>query len=371
MLVRGAIVTKILVIEDDDDLRNIIGEMLGAENFSVVEAEDGDIGLELAKEELPDLVICDIMLPSIDGYSVLYHLREVPSLQTVPFIFLSAKAAKADTRLGMELGADDYLTKPFTRDELLGTVTTRLAKQVAVERESQKKLDDLRENITYSLPQELRAPLNLILSYSQLLLDNYYNVDPEEAIKRLKDINYSGKCLYRLVQNFLLYGELTRIQKDPQQLKKFQDSKETSLPRQIIEEVARQEAERANRLGDLQLELQEATLSIPRSVIKKIAEELINNAFKFSTSETPVQINTLFQDNTFQLFVIDRGRGMSAEQIANLGAYMQFERQSSSQQGSGLGLAIAKLLTELHGGEFKIESISGQQTIIHVILPVN
>jgi two-component system, sensor histidine kinase and response regulator len=363
--------TKILVIEDDNDLRNIICEMLGAENFSVIEAEDGDIGVQLAKEELPDLVICDIMLPTIDGYGVLYHLREVPSLQTVPFIFLSAKAAKADTRLGMELGADDYLTKPFTRDELLGAVTTRLAKQVAIARESQKKLDDLRENITYSLPQELRTPLNLILSHSQLLLDNYYNVDPQEALKRLKDINSSGKRLYRLVQNFLLYGELTRVQRDPQQARKFQNHTETSLPQQAIEEVALQEADRANRSRDLHLELQEIVLSIPQAVIKKLAEELIDNAFKFSTPGTPVQVSTLFQDNTFQLFIIDRGRGMSAEQIANLGAYIQFDRNSSSQKGSGLGLAIAKLLTELHGGEFKIESIPEQQTIVHVILPVN
>jgi two-component system, sensor histidine kinase and response regulator len=120
----------------------------------------------------------------------------------------------------------------------------------------------------------------------------------------------------------------------------------------------------------LHLELQEIVLSIPPAVIKKLAEELIENAFKFSTPGTPVQISTLFQDNTFQLFVIDRGRGMSAEQIANLGAYMQFDRNSSSQKGSGLGLAIAKLLTELHGGEFKIESIPEQQTIIHVTLPV-
>jgi DNA-binding response OmpR family regulator/anti-sigma regulatory factor (Ser/Thr protein kinase) len=364
-------VTKIIVIEDDNELRNIICEMLGAENFSVIEAEDGDLGVQLAKEELPDLVICDIMLPSLDGYGVLYHLREVPSLQTVPFIFLSAKSAKADTRLGMELGADDYLTKPFTRDELLGAVTTRLAKQVAIARESQQKLDDLREGITYSLPQELRSPLNLILSHSQLLLDNYYNVDPQEALKRLKDINDSGKRLYRLVQNFLLYGELMRLERDPQQMKKFLNSAQTTLPQQVIEEVARQEASQANRLSDLQLELQESVLSISHSVIKKIAEELINNAFKFSTPGMPVQISTLFQDNTFQLFVVDRGRGMSAEQIANLGAYMQFNRKSSSQKGSGLGLAIAKLLTELHGGELKIESIPEQQTIVHVILPVN
>ncbi|MCU0534744.1 MAG: response regulator [Hydrococcus sp. Prado102] len=363
--------TKILVIEDDNDLRNIIGEMLCAENFSVIEAEDGDIGVELAKEELPDLIICDIMLPSLDGYGVLYHLREVPSLQTVPFIFLSAKSTKADTRLGMELGADDYLTKPFTRDELLGAVTTRLIKQVAIERESQKKLDNLRESITYSLPHEFRTPLNSILNYSKLLIENYYDTEPEEALEMLKDIQHSGQLLFRLVQNFLLYGQLTQIAKDPQQLRKLLNSYEKSSTKTIIEEVALQRAILANRKADLQLELQEAILPISQSQLQKIAEELIDNAFKFSSKKTPVQIRSCFEDNTFQLFVIDRGRGMNAEQIANLGAYTQFERKVYAQQGSGLGLALVKLLTELHGGELKIESIPGQQTIVHAILPVN
>lgn len=126
---------KILVIEDEEDLRETIGEILRAEDFHVIEAENGQIGLQLAKEEMPDLIICDIRMPKLDGYEVLYQLRENASTQTLPFIFLTALAAKQDLRLGMDLGADDYLTKPFTRQELLSAITTRLARHKAFENE--------------------------------------------------------------------------------------------------------------------------------------------------------------------------------------------------------------------------------------------
>jgi DNA-binding response OmpR family regulator/anti-sigma regulatory factor (Ser/Thr protein kinase) len=361
--------TKILVIEDENDIREIISEILCAENYSVIEAEDGDIGVQLAQEELPDLVICDVMMPTVDGYGVLYSIRENASLQTVPFIFLTAKSSKTDVRLGMELGADDYLFKPFTRDELLGTVTTRLAKQVAVERKSQEKLDSLRDSVTSALPSELRSQLNTILSSSQFLIDNHALITSEDILERSQTIHQSGKRLYRLVQNFLLYSELRRIEKDPQQVKQFLKLDVQTATKSLLEEIAQKKAKQSNRVSDLQLELQPLTVAIAQSKLKKIFEELIDNAFKFSTTKTSVEIHTHSQDNQFQLFVIDNGRGMTAEQIANIGAYTQFDRDLYAREGSGLGLAIAKLLIELHGGELKIESIPNKQTIVHIILP--
>jgi two-component system, sensor histidine kinase and response regulator len=115
---------KILVIEDEEELREIVCEILRAENCLVIEAEDGQIGIQKAKEEIPDLIICDIRMPTIDGYEVLSQLRNHVSTQKIPFIFLSAKAAKEDRHLATKLGADDYLTKPFTRQELLSVIAT-------------------------------------------------------------------------------------------------------------------------------------------------------------------------------------------------------------------------------------------------------
>jgi len=121
--------TQILVIEDDTNVRTLILKLLQAEGFDAMSAEDGQIGVQLAKVHEPDLIICDIMMPECDGYSVLNQLRQNASTAAIPFIFLSAKSERIDLRQGMELGADDYLTKPFKRAELLGAVAARLAKQ--------------------------------------------------------------------------------------------------------------------------------------------------------------------------------------------------------------------------------------------------
>ncbi len=123
---------KILVIEDEPTVRANILELLEAEDFDAVGAENGFIGAMWAQENLPDLIICDVMMPEVDGYEVLSALRQVPSTAVIPFIFLTAMADKADIRQGMDLGADDYLTKPFTRAELLGAIASRFNKQAVV-----------------------------------------------------------------------------------------------------------------------------------------------------------------------------------------------------------------------------------------------
>jgi EAL domain-containing protein (putative c-di-GMP-specific phosphodiesterase class I)/AmiR/NasT family two-component response regulator len=121
--------TKILVIEDELAVRENLLELLEAENFETIEAENGQIGIEKAIHETPDLILCDLMMPEIDGYGVLTSIRSEPTTATIPFIFLTAKSAKGDFRQGMDLGADDYITKPFTRAELLSAIISRLSKQ--------------------------------------------------------------------------------------------------------------------------------------------------------------------------------------------------------------------------------------------------
>lgn len=123
---------KILVIDDEESIRYNLVQLLTTENFDAIAAEDGRLGLHLAFEVIPDLILCDVLMPELDGYEVLKGLRQNPVTATIPFIFLTAKDTKADLRQGMELGADDYITKPFTIDELLGAIATRLEKQAAI-----------------------------------------------------------------------------------------------------------------------------------------------------------------------------------------------------------------------------------------------
>src|ERR1700745_3299563 len=117
---------KILVIEDEPEMRRNLTTVLRLEKFRPLPAENGRIGVELAKKEKPDLILCDVMMPELDGYGVIATLRADPETAAIPFIFLTAKGEKPDIRAGMNLGADDYLTKPVAKADLLDAIRSRL-----------------------------------------------------------------------------------------------------------------------------------------------------------------------------------------------------------------------------------------------------
>ncbi len=134
---------KILLIEDNLEIRENTGEILSLANYEVVAAENGKVGVKLAVETCPDLIICDIMMPELDGYGVLHILNKNPTTAQIPFIFLTAKTEKSDLRKGMDLGADDYLTKPFDDTELLNAIEARLRKHAMRSKNYQSTSDGL------------------------------------------------------------------------------------------------------------------------------------------------------------------------------------------------------------------------------------
>ncbi|MEG4502745.1 response regulator [Microcoleus sp. F6_B4] len=360
---------KILVIEDEEAIRENILDLLEAENFEGIGAINGQVGIKLAIEKIPDLILCDMMMPEVDGHGVIKALRSEPLTATIPFIFLTAKADKVDVRTGMELGADDYITKPCTPQELLKAIAIRLEKQKTISRQSQKTLDELRTNISMSLPHELRTPLNAILGFSELIQSEYNVLEESDILEMIGQIQTSGHRLYRLIQNFLLYAELEIAATNPELLNEMRNS-EFSCVKSLLSQKAQQQAKHANRTDDLQLNLQDSSVAMDSVRLAKIVEELLDNAFKFSLEGTPVLLSTFVENQTFILSVTDKGRGMTADQIAQLEAYRQFDRKLYQQAGLGLGLAIVQRLVELHGGEFKIESLPQQETIVCVSLPV-
>lgn len=360
--------SKVLVIEDDINVRENILELLDNEGFSLIEAENGEIGVELAQAQIPDLILCDVMMPELDGYGVLKALRQNPTTVMIPLIFLTAKSDKTDFRQGMEMGADDYIIKPFTRAELLAAIACRLAKQTTIHQATQKKLDDLRNSIALSLPHEMRTPLNGILGFSQILMEESEYLDSNSIREMAESIYYSGERLFRLIQNFLMYAELEIIATNPQQLKVLQ-SKTTKFPTLELIDIITRKATKLGRKADLQISFYPCYVKISADRIAKIVEELIDNALKFSAPGTLIEIKSKVINNVLVLSFTDQGRGMTPAQIAELGAYRQFERKLYEQQGSGLGLTIVKRLVELHGGKLKIESQLQQKTLVQVKLP--
>jgi len=360
---------KILVVEDDPRVREIICEILQPKGFELFEAEDGLLGVQRAKEKLPDLIICDIMMPNLDGYGVLEQLQRQSSTREIGFIFLTAKSGKVNYREGIELGADDYLTKPFTMAELLGAVSIRLKKQRRIKQDAEKKVSQLRHNLTLSLPHELLTPLNGIMGNADLLKLECDEITPDGILGMANDIKMSAVRLHRSIQNFLLYAKLEMVSTNPEQADELLQG-ETPSTQETIQAAARQQAKTSNRSADLNLALHESSLPLADKWLSKMANELINNAFKFSSKGTQVDVTSQHDEDTFLLQVCDRGRGMTAEQIANVAACIQFDRKLYEHQGSGLGLALSRRLVELAGGALEIESVPRKQTTVRLSLPL-
>ena len=164
---------KILIIEDELAIRENIAELLEAEDFEVFSTHNGILGILWAKENTPDLVICDVMMPEINGHEVLAQMREIPETSLTPFIFLTAMSDKKDIRNGMELGADDYITKPFTRNELLSAIDSRLLKQAKL----LKQYDDKE--------RQIRILEEKVQELEQLQVENQLSQKYLEALSKI------------------------------------------------------------------------------------------------------------------------------------------------------------------------------------------
>jgi signal transduction histidine kinase len=360
---------KVLVIDDTADVRSIITESLILSGFEAFGAEDGEVGIQLARERMPDLIICDINMPRLDGYATLTAMRRHETTATIPFIFLTGASDKLNMRRGMELGADDYITKPFTHQELLAAVNTRLDKQAELQRQADRKLDEIRGNITLALPHELRTPLNGIMGLAQILMEDHATMPPGEVLENARYILDSALRLHQLIENFLVYSQIELIATESKKIEIPADAKPVAV-QDVLPDLARSTAARHQRESDLKLEIKPAEVLVPLENLVKITEELVDNAFKFSKAGTPVRFVARVAEGQFQLVVVDQGRGMTPEQITKIGPHMQFDRATYEQQGAGLGLIIAKRLTELLGGRFRIESQPGSGTAVRLAFPL-
>ena len=366
---------QILVIEDEGNIRENIVEMLEMEDYTVIEAGDGMTGIHLAQETHPDLILCDIMMPEIDGYDVLLELRSNPQTVTIPFVFLTALADRASNRQGMNLGADDFISKPFTPQELLDAINSRLQKHTIIVEEItgevNNQIEDLRRNIVHALPHEIRTPLTGIIGCAEFLKmdDNEFPIEPDRVRNVAGIIERSAKRLVRLAENYLLYAQIEIISSDSVRIDELRQTF-IENPGSVIFDIAHQRAEAYERLDDLDIVINNCSAQINEQNMWKIAEELIDNAFKFSPIGSKVVVRTEIRDHYFMCSITDQGRGMSAEEIAQVGAYSQFGRTLYEQQGVGLGLVIAKRLVGLHCGQLDIQSKLDEGSTFSVYVPL-
>ncbi len=357
---------KILVAEDEKEVRNSIIDLLELNGYTVIPAIDGQQAIDYLEKEIPDLVISDIMMPKVDGYKVLEHFQKVPNAANVPFIFLTAKAEMSDLRKGMIGGANDYITKPFRAAELIKTVEVHLKKKDKVE----QKLNEILFDISHSIPHEFRTPLIPILGFSELLKEDFDELSKEEILEFIDKINNSGQKLYKTIEKFVRYSDINlRIaQKNNSTQNKNYPGINTS---EFIKSISERITIEYERFEDLILELKEAEVKIFKGDFQFIIEELLLNAVKFSEKGTSINIKSYIKYDQYLLEVSDNGIGIPQKQLNNIKPFLQHNKNELQQEGNGLGLITVKMLTEYYNGNFILESIVSEYTKCTISIPLN
>jgi two-component system sensor histidine kinase/response regulator len=360
---------KILVIDDEASIRETLIINLRKNGFETLSAVNGAEGIKIARTQLPDVIICDVRMELVSGFEMLSVIRNDPMTAGTPFILITAEPSRSSMRQGMELGADDYLIKPFTGAEIIAAVTSQIQKRHALRLQAEQKLNELRAQLSTTIPHELRTPLNGIMGYADILRKQSAELDPTEVAQMSERIYKNAKRLHRLVENFLIYAQLEILETDHSKIAALKKNRAEDVA-MMIESIATQKTYEAARSFDLALHLETANLALSSDYFIKIFEEVFDNALRYSKKGSPIHVHAAVNGTEYVLTVTDHGRGLTPHQIHEIGAYKQFERRIYEQQGTGLGLSIAKKLTEVHGGSLTVESEHGKSTTIIITLPV-
>ena len=344
---------KILVIDDMPANNYVLQQRLEEEGFAVNTSTNGQLGIQIALSDTPDLIICDIMMPGMDGYKVMNLLKRNPKTAFIPFIFLTAKSDNSDIREGMKLGADDFLIKPYNHQDLLNTINMRLQKIELQE----KRIETLRRSISYSLPHEL-------------LINDYSKMPRQEILEIALNMQDSAKRLNELIQNILYTTRLDFILRDYRHVKELQNNL-TFITGKLVKDIAIDLAKASKRQDDIIVNINSASLNISREHFKKLISEVIDNSIKFSKKGNKILINSLSVGDNYILHFTDHGLGMTEEQISLIGEFIQFDRILFERKGTGLGLSIVKKLVEIYNGRLSINSIPSKQTLVSIQLPMS
>ena len=265
---------EILIIEDETAVRSNIAELLQSEGYYVRQAENGEEGYKMALESIPDLIICDILMPGMDGYTVKNKLGSIPDTAAIPFIFLTALSEKEDFRKGMDSGADDYITKPFTRNTLLHVMQTRLEKRKMFERLLSQNIEKMRRS-DQPLPIEMLTPMSVILGYSDLLSnlgeEDFFEIEKIKSIAR--EINKSAIKVFDFMQQLIFKDELEMVMISSQKIKQLRDERLQISNSMMVEWLATGIFEEEGLNIEVDLEL--ADLAIFNEYLFKIFEILL------------------------------------------------------------------------------------------------
>lgn len=362
----------ILVVEDDPSMLEILVFLLEDEGYNVLSASSGKAALDLMEKHKPHLIVSDVTMPGISGYDLYEQIRARVDWAHIPFIFLTARGQRADIRRGMELGADDYLVKPFEPEELTAAVKVRLTRAAQTQTAMDMAAAGLQEQIIRALTHEFRTPLALVVGYTDLLEATGQDMDEQDLQTALQGLHAGSERLRDLVEDFLL---LSRLATGSLVREIGQKSRETPNPDSVVGQVL-DELESLASTSNVTLAPKPGTVDLVVAIghqhLAEITRQLVDNAIKFSKKQGgKVSVATRQDGDYWVLEVVDEGIGIPQEALSWIfEAFRQVNREALEQQGSGVGLTIVQGLVETYGGRVAVQSEPGLGSTFSVWLPL-
>jgi two-component system sensor histidine kinase/response regulator len=358
-------IRRVHIIDDDAALGAALSAGLEAYGYRTTFSCTAEAGWTAMHQELPDLVLCDINMPGRNGHRLLEDVRKDDELGNCPFVFMTGNPIFASPRDGMDLGADDFLLKPFTLETLVACVGARLRRSEISSQGEARLVKELRDGLRRSLPHEFFTPLTGVMGFAEMLDQDGDFMNPAERKEALKNIMLSGRRLQRTLRNYIY--ALDRLA--PDSATPFSVLSGPSI-KQVLEQGVKAAADRHQRQADILMEIEGTPIAGSAYELAILVEELMDNALSFSPVKSVVRVRALRVADEYLISVADHGRGMTRQQLKSLGLFRQFDRHKYEQQGLGVGLFIVQQVVRRFGGRLRFESVQGSGTTCHVILPV-
>jgi two-component system, sensor histidine kinase and response regulator len=360
----------ILVVDDNADVTQVVSAILNYRGYETMTASDGGQALRLMEERRPSLILCDILMPGMDGFQVFRKVRADRRWRAIPFAFLTALSDLPTRSSSSEMGVEAFVTKPFRSQELLAVVAGLLRRSEELQDYSESELESFKSQLLFMITHELNTPLSVIRMLTDTMRHNLKRLRQDQLAEYLDLLAGSTVELSSIVDSMLLAIQidsgkaqtLYEAWAGPQQLHVVLES--------VIEKLRPKAIER-KVVVDLVLPDRPLTVQAHKEQLVQILTRVLDNAVRFSPVGERVAIKLESESGWAVISITDRGPGMTPDEVqAAFDRLRQINRARQEQQGVGLSLSLVQSLVKIHGGELKVQSAPGLGSTFSIRLPL-
>ena len=373
--IRSEQTPRVLIVDDNEQLLSVLQMILESRGYDVVSCSNAETALKYVEQNVPDVILCDIMMPGINGFAFHSQVQKDTRLCHVPFLFLTALSDPVEVRAGKEAGVDEYLTKPFSPEDLVAAIRGKLSLADRRREMHGTALESYRRRIIHTLSHEFRTPLVSINTGTELLLEHDGGMDPDQSHRLLVCVRRGGQRLQRLVDDFMLLQQIDWGHADSMCARFSQTMPISRIVDTALDHFITSCEDYGDQVtAELQIstDVADAAVKVYDVQVIDVVHRLLGNAVKFAGPDKPILVTVNKEGNNIVITVRDRGPGLSPERLKEAcEIFTQIGRDKFEQQGCGLGLTIASYFAELNGGTLKFDRpADGPGLTVSLTLPI-